>query len=108
MVGGGGAAPPPPGTPPPGGASPASVASRYLFCGTQSVNDWSPNRNVAQFPETDCSLYCLFGPNVCPADGRYTVPSTDTVACSTPLVVNVSINVTSRPPTVSVAPLGCV
>ena len=38
---------------------------RYLFCGTQSVNDWSPNRNVAQFPETDCSRYCLFGPNVC-------------------------------------------
>ena len=41
-------------------------AGRYLFGGTQSVNDSSPNRNVAQFPETDCSRYCLFGPNVSP------------------------------------------
>ena len=61
------AAPARPATAPPVGASPASVSAVYLFCGKQSVNDWSPNRNVAQFPETDCSRYCLFGPNVSPA-----------------------------------------
>ena len=38
----------------------------YLFCGTQSVNDWSPNRNVAQFPRriavgTACSTEGLDG-----------------------------------------------
>jgi hypothetical protein len=39
MVGAAGAAPTRPATAPPVGASPASIASRYLFCGTQSVND---------------------------------------------------------------------
>src|SRR3954454_4861161 len=108
MVGAAAAAPTRPATAPPVGASPAALAGRYLFCATQSVNDWSPNRNVAQFPETDCSLYCLVGPNVWPEDGRYTVASNDTVACSTPLVVKLSINVTCCPPTISLAPLGCV
>ena len=64
--GGGRAAPARPATAPPVGASPASVSDPIVL-GTQSVNDWSPNRNVAQFPETDCSRYCLFGPNVSPA-----------------------------------------
>ena len=41
----------------------------YLFGATQSVNDSSPNKKVAQFPDTDCSRYWLFGPKLSPADG---------------------------------------
>jgi hypothetical protein len=39
MAGAAGATPARPATAPPVGASPASVAGRYLFCGTQSVKD---------------------------------------------------------------------
>jgi hypothetical protein len=41
--------------------------TRY-FCGVmQSVNDWSPNRNVPQFPDTDRSSNAWFGPKVSPS-----------------------------------------
>ena len=52
------------------------LAGPYLFCATQSVKDSSPNRNEAQFPDTDWSRYCLLGPKVSPTDGWYTVVST--------------------------------
>ena len=57
--GGGRSRPRPTGDRSPRGRIAGVGVGRYLFCGTQSVNDWSPNRNVAQFPETDCSSVLL-------------------------------------------------